>query len=72
MDRRPGLEPGHNHIAAEAPNSSPAHVGRGGGTRTRGPLLPKQVRYQTALHPEMKYSVGRDVWIRTRPTRVKA
>ncbi len=24
--------------------------GRNGGTRTHGPLLPKQVRYQAALH----------------------
>ena len=29
-----------------------AHVGRGGGIRTPDILLPKQARYQTALHPE--------------------
>src|SRR5437870_4397495 len=28
--------------------------GRGGGIRTPDILLPKQVRYQTALHPAMK------------------
>jgi hypothetical protein len=27
-------------------------VGRGGWIRTNDPLLPKQVRYQTALRPE--------------------
>jgi hypothetical protein len=27
-------------------------VGRGGGIRTRDLLLPKQLRYQAALHPE--------------------
>jgi hypothetical protein len=26
--------------------------GRGGGIRTRDPLRPRQVRYQTALHPD--------------------
>ena len=26
------------------------YSGRGGGIRTRGPMLPKHVRYQTALH----------------------
>ena len=29
-----------------------AHIGRGGGIRTPDPLLPKQLRYQAALHPE--------------------
>ena len=28
--------------------------GRGGGTRTPGPMVPNQVRYQTALHLEIK------------------
>ena len=28
--------------------------GRGGRIRTGGPLLPKQVRYQAALHPEQQ------------------
>ncbi len=27
-------------------------VGRGGGIRTRDPLLPKQMRYQAALRPD--------------------
>jgi hypothetical protein len=38
----------------------PAHIkvksGRGGGIRTRDPLLPKQMRYQAALRPEQTYS----------------
>ena len=28
--------------------------GRGEGTRTPGPMVPNQVRYQTALHLELK------------------
>src|SRR3546814_2646655 len=32
--------------------------GRGGRIRTAGPLLPKQMRYQTALHPETLQSRG--------------
>src|SRR5689334_20605481 len=31
--------------------SEPGKSGRGGGIRTPDILLPKQVRYQTALHP---------------------
>jgi len=31
-------------------------IGRGGGIRTRDPLLPKQMRYQAALHPDSWYS----------------
>ncbi len=27
-------------------------IGRGGGIRTRDPLLPKQMRYQAALRPD--------------------
>src|SRR5690606_28333419 len=30
----------------------PFQSGRGGGIRTRDPLLPKQMRYQAALRPE--------------------
>ena len=30
--------------------------GRGGGIRTPDPLLPKQLRYQAALHPDTAYS----------------
>lgn len=44
----------------------PRH-GRGGGIRTPDPLLPKQMRYQTALRPdalivtgEIKEGTGRD------------
>ena len=29
-------------------------IGRGEGTRTPGPMVPNQVRYQTALHLELK------------------
>ena len=29
-------------------------IGRGGGTRTPGPMVPNHVRYQTALHLEIK------------------
>ena len=34
--------------------------GRGGGTRTPGPMVPNHVRYQTALHLEVliKYLFG--------------
>ena len=32
------------------------YVGRGGGIRTPDPLLPKQMRYQTALRPDMPNS----------------
>ena len=31
-------------------------IGRGGGIRTPDPLLPKQLRYQAALHPDTDYS----------------
>ena len=30
-------------------------IGRGGGIRTPDPLLPKQMRYQTALRPELHF-----------------
>ena len=33
------------------------HIGRGGGTRTPGPMVPNHVRYQTALHLEVKYII---------------
>ncbi len=32
-----------------------ANIGRGGEIRTPDPLLPKQMRYQAALHPEHTY-----------------
>ena len=32
---------------------STIYIGRGGGIRTPDPLLPKQMRYQTALRPDM-------------------
>ena len=30
-------------------------AGRGGGIRTRDPLLPKQMRYQAALRPDIPF-----------------
>ena len=30
-------------------------AGRGGGIRTRDPLRPRQVRYQTALRPDVTF-----------------
>ncbi len=33
------------------------HFGRGGVIRTRDPLLPKQMRYQAALRPELVLSL---------------
>ncbi len=38
--------------------------GRGGGIRTRDPLLPKQMRYQAALHPDSWYSNPLNLLIR--------
>ena len=35
--------------------------GRGGGIRTPDPLLPKQMRYQTALRPDAASIVSRNV-----------
>ncbi len=32
-------------------------IGRGGGIRTPDPLLPKQMRYQTALRPDNHFSL---------------
>src|SRR5438270_14072421 len=32
--------------------------GRGGGIRTPDPLLPKQMRYQTALRPDVQDSIA--------------
>ena len=33
-------------------------AGRGGGIRTPDPLLPKQMRYQTALRPDLHDSIA--------------
>ena len=33
------------------------YIGRGGGIRTPDPLLPKQMRYQTALRPDTGHSL---------------
>ena len=32
--------------------------GRGGGTRTPGPMVPNHVRYQTALHPDCYFYIS--------------
>jgi hypothetical protein len=38
--------------------------GRGGGIRTPDPLLPKQMRYQTALRPDIGFFPGTEAHIR--------
>jgi hypothetical protein len=47
--RRPVLYP--NELRAQTEPSRATKSGRGGGIRTPDNLLPKQVRYQAALHP---------------------
>jgi hypothetical protein len=42
-----------------------AQYGRGARIRTEGPLVPNQVRYQTALHPEREPCL---IWIGTKRT----
>jgi hypothetical protein len=44
-------------------------IGRGGGIRTPDPLLPKQMRYQTALRPDSTYCTVRVVRSRRTLTR---
>ena len=39
-------------------------IGRGGGIRTPDPLLPKQMRYQTALRPDGMYRLYREMGLR--------
>ena len=39
-------------VELRAPRSNPKINGRGGEIRTPDPLLPKQLRYQAALHPD--------------------
>src|SRR5215470_15998800 len=41
-------------IAASLSLQSTVHDGRGGGIRTRDPLLPKQVLYQAELRPDAR------------------
>ena len=36
-------------------------IGRDGGIRTHDPLTPSQVRYQAALHPDMKSMSGKEL-----------
>lgn len=61
-------ENGHFHSYSGEPaplrsaGSDPA-AGPGEGIRTPGPVLPKHVRYQTALHPDIN---GGECGIRTR------
>ena len=40
-----------NHLTKEPRYDVAEESGRGEGIRTPGPMLPKHVRYQTALHP---------------------
>ena len=36
------------------------YAGRGGGIRTPDPLLPKQMRYQAALRPDVPFRLYRE------------
>ena len=48
-----GLEPATSRLSGVRSNHlsyRPPLTGRGGGTRTPGPMVPNHVRYQTALH----------------------
>ena len=49
--------PHHTHQWGPAGAGPHWSTGRGGGIRTPDPLLPKQVRYQTALRPESKHKL---------------
>src|SRR6187549_812475 len=51
----PGLEGRCSIRMSYGRNPEDEKSGRGGGIRTPDILLPKQVRYQTALHPAMKH-----------------
>ncbi len=58
-----GAEPYETHT------SGSGHLCRGGGIRTRGLLLPKQTRYQAALHPaETNESMAREGLVGIEPT----
>ena len=48
--------PGLNCHLSSTQKSLSSKSGRGGGIRTPDPLLPKQLRYQAALHPDTDYS----------------
>ena len=58
--RSPRMATGATRPSAGAKKKAPHTVwslflninGRGGGIRTRDPLLPKQMRYQAALRPD--------------------
>ncbi len=58
MARLTGLEPvtlgleGRCSIQMSYKRFNISKVGRGGEIRTPDPLLPKQLRYQAALHPD--------------------
>ena len=48
-----GLEPATSRLSGVRSTHlsyRPPLTGRGGGTRTPGPMVPNHVRYQTALH----------------------
>ena len=53
MERVTGVEPASSAWKAEVlPLNHTREGGRGDWIRTSGPLLPKQMRYQAALHPD--------------------
>ena len=48
-----------NLNTAKAVQFQSVDFGRGGGIRTPDPLLPKQMRYQTALRPDIQFRLYR-------------
>ena len=48
-----------NELQAHAEIETPLKYGRGREIRTPDPLLPKQMRYQTALYPEKLNLISR-------------
>ena len=49
---------GPAHLRANLFSNAPGHIGRGGAIRTHDHLHPIQVRYQTALRPEVRISIA--------------
>ena len=48
-------------IATGNPEGISLKIGRDGGIRTHDPLTPSQVRYQAALHPDVKSVSGKEL-----------
>ena len=62
MDERDSRE--RRHLADKRePRQVIVWNGRGGGIRTPDPLLPKQMRYQTALRPDIMLIVSSAMWL---------